>query len=203
MRTLFRSLPALCIRLLWSAFMKGSQILKREALRKLRKKEKPCIVGVVSEVSKAKTSLAQYFLNTSSSFVYVTAVLFQLLPVKLQESGVIKKRAFQTEENCSRRLTILPEFVNISVRIYNGKAFVRTKISEGKVGHKFGEFCFYSERKSYEKQMSEWCQRSKTDGGGGAEGSNDGYDNRDSYLTAVNAFITRVMLVAALQVNHS
>ena len=48
MRTLFRSLPALCIRLLWSAFLKGSQILKREALRKLRKKEKPCIV--VSQV---------------------------------------------------------------------------------------------------------------------------------------------------------
>ncbi|KAI9377719.1 hypothetical protein POPTR_019G101950v4 [Populus trichocarpa] len=39
----------------------------------------------------------------------------------------------------SRRSTLLPEFVNSSVRIYNGKTFVRTKISEGKVGLKFGE----------------------------------------------------------------
>ena len=40
----------------------------------------------------------------------------------------------------SRRSSILPEFVNCSVRIYNGKTPVRCKITEGKVGHKFGEF---------------------------------------------------------------
>ncbi|KAK8563214.1 hypothetical protein V6N12_011267 [Hibiscus sabdariffa] len=36
----------------------------------------------------------------------------------------------------SRRSTILPEFVDQTVRIYNGKNFVRCKITEGKVGHK-------------------------------------------------------------------
>nr|AKI85069.1 ribosomal protein S19 [Hypseocharis bilobata] len=40
----------------------------------------------------------------------------------------------------SRRSTILPEFVGLTVQIYNGKQFVRCKITEGKVGHKFGEF---------------------------------------------------------------
>nr|AQK77836.1 ribosomal protein S19 [Lophophytum mirabile subsp. bolivianum] len=40
----------------------------------------------------------------------------------------------------SRRSSILPEFMDYSVRIYNGKSPVRCKITEGKVGHKFGEF---------------------------------------------------------------
>lgn len=42
----------------------------------------------------------------------------------------------------SRRSSILPEFVDCSVLIYNGKTFVRCKITDGKVGHKFGEFAF-------------------------------------------------------------
>ncbi|CAO2840174.1 unnamed protein product [Amaranthus hypochondriacus] len=46
----------------------------------------------------------------------------------------------------SRRSTILPEFVGSVVRIYNGKSFVRCKITEGKVGHKFGEFAFTRKR---------------------------------------------------------
>jgi ribosomal protein S19 len=42
----------------------------------------------------------------------------------------------------SRRSSISPEFVDCSVLIYNGKTPVRCKITEGKVGHKFGEFAF-------------------------------------------------------------
>uniref|UniRef100_A0A2P2JXC6 Ribosomal protein S19 n=3 Tax=Rhizophora mucronata TaxID=61149 RepID=A0A2P2JXC6_RHIMU len=47
----------------------------------------------------------------------------------------------------SRRSTILPEFVNTTVRIYNGKTFIRCKINEGKVGHKFGEFALTRKRR--------------------------------------------------------
>lgn len=47
----------------------------------------------------------------------------------------------------SRRSTILPEFVDSFVRIYNGKTHVRCKITEGKVGHKFGEFAFTRKRR--------------------------------------------------------
>ncbi|XVE94254.1 hypothetical protein REPUB_Repub01dG0265700 [Reevesia pubescens] len=47
----------------------------------------------------------------------------------------------------SRRSTILPEFVDQTVRIYNGKNFIRCKITEGKVGHKFGEFALTRKRK--------------------------------------------------------
>ncbi|KAF5457104.1 hypothetical protein F2P56_021235 [Juglans regia] len=47
----------------------------------------------------------------------------------------------------SRRSIIWPEFVNCVVRIYNGKAFVRCKLTEQKVGHKFGEFALTRKRR--------------------------------------------------------
>jgi small subunit ribosomal protein S19 len=49
----------------------------------------------------------------------------------------------------SRRSSILPEFVGSSVLIYNGKTHVRCKITEGKVGHKFGEFVFTRRRRPH------------------------------------------------------
>ena len=54
----------------------------------------------------------------------------------------------------SRRSTILPEFVDTTVRIYNGKTTVRCKINEGKVGHKFGEFALTRKRKTREQQSN-------------------------------------------------
>ncbi|CAN6566581.1 hypothetical protein ACFX15_039740 [Malus domestica] len=47
----------------------------------------------------------------------------------------------------SRRSTILPEFVGTTVRIYNGKNHIRCKITEEKVGHKFGEFAMTRKRR--------------------------------------------------------
>jgi small subunit ribosomal protein S19 len=40
----------------------------------------------------------------------------------------------------SRRSTILPQFVGISFAVHNGKKFVAVAVTEGMVGHKFGEF---------------------------------------------------------------
>jgi small subunit ribosomal protein S19 len=40
----------------------------------------------------------------------------------------------------SRRSVILPQFVGINFAVYNGKKFISVTISEGMVGHKFGEF---------------------------------------------------------------
>nr|YP_009277411.1 ribosomal protein S19 [Ophioglossum californicum]YP_010439829.1 ribosomal protein S19 [Ophioglossum vulgatum]AOH05882.1 ribosomal protein S19 [Ophioglossum californicum]UTD44875.1 ribosomal protein S19 [Ophioglossum vulgatum] len=40
----------------------------------------------------------------------------------------------------SRRSSILPEFVGCYAQIYTGKVFVRSRITNEKVGHKFGEF---------------------------------------------------------------
>ena len=40
----------------------------------------------------------------------------------------------------SRKSTIIPDFVGVSVLIYNGKKFIPITISEDMVGHKLGEF---------------------------------------------------------------
>ncbi len=40
----------------------------------------------------------------------------------------------------SRRSTITPDFVGITVSIYNGKKFTPIYITENMVGHKLGEF---------------------------------------------------------------
>ncbi|EOA13998.1 hypothetical protein CARUB_v10027130mg [Capsella rubella] len=62
-----------------------------------------------------------------------------------------KKNAALNKKIWSRRSTILPEYVDSSVRIYNGKTHVRCKITEGKVGHKFGEFAFTRKVKKHAK----------------------------------------------------
>lgn len=40
----------------------------------------------------------------------------------------------------SRRSTILPEFVGITLAVHNGKKFIPVFVSENMVGHKLGEF---------------------------------------------------------------
>lgn len=40
----------------------------------------------------------------------------------------------------SRRSTILPEFVGVTIAIHNGKKFLPIFITEDMVGHKLGEF---------------------------------------------------------------
>jgi small subunit ribosomal protein S19 len=40
----------------------------------------------------------------------------------------------------SRRSTILPDFVGITIGVHNGKTFVPVAIKEGMVGMKLGEF---------------------------------------------------------------
>ena len=40
----------------------------------------------------------------------------------------------------SRKSTIIPEFIGVSLLIHNGKKFIPIKISEEMVGHKLGEF---------------------------------------------------------------
>ncbi|RME69778.1 MAG: 30S ribosomal protein S19 [Verrucomicrobia bacterium] len=40
----------------------------------------------------------------------------------------------------SRRSTITPEFVGLTINVHNGKNFVSVFITENMVGHKLGEF---------------------------------------------------------------
>lgn len=64
-----------------------------------------------------------------------------LLKIKKNKDLLANKKIW------SRRSVILPEFVGHTVRIYNGRTFVRCKITEAKVGHKFGEFAYTRKRR--------------------------------------------------------
>ncbi|KAJ6758058.1 40S RIBOSOMAL PROTEIN S19 MITOCHONDRIAL [Salix koriyanagi] len=78
--------------------------------------------------------LTNLFIRDFASGVpFIDACLYRL---KQKNESISNKKIW------SRRSTILPEYINSYVRIYNGKTFVRVKITEGKVGHKFGEFAF-------------------------------------------------------------
>ena len=52
-------------------------------------------------------------------------------------SSVIDRRVIKT---WSRRSTIVPEMVGITLAVHNGKKFIPVFISENMVGHKLGEF---------------------------------------------------------------
>ena len=42
----------------------------------------------------------------------------------------------------SRRSTILPDFVGLTIAVHNGKQHIPVYVSENMVGHKLGEFAF-------------------------------------------------------------
>jgi ribosomal protein S19 len=58
-----------------------------------------------------------------------------------------KKDLLMNRKVWSRRSSVLPEFVGCTFRIYNGKNHIRCKITEEKVGHKFGEFALTRKRR--------------------------------------------------------
>jgi small subunit ribosomal protein S19 len=53
-------------------------------------------------------------------------------------SGQKGKR--QVIKTWSRRSTIVPEMVGLTIAVYNGKRFIPVFITENMVGHKLGEF---------------------------------------------------------------
>nr|ULQ69752.1 ribosomal protein S19 [Mayaca fluviatilis]ULQ69773.1 ribosomal protein S19 [Mayaca fluviatilis] len=59
------------------------------------------------------------------------------------------RESLMSRQIWSRRSSISPEFVDCSVLIYNGKTPVRCKITEAKVGHKFGEFASTRRRRPH------------------------------------------------------
>ena len=49
----------------------------------------------------------------------------------------------------SRQSVVLPQFVDNSFTVHNGKTFVPIKVSEEMVGHKFGEFAITRKRATH------------------------------------------------------
>jgi small subunit ribosomal protein S19 len=54
---------------------------------------------------------------------------------RAQKAGI--RKPIQT---WSRRSTITPDFVGLTLNVHNGKAFVPVFVTENMVGHKLGEF---------------------------------------------------------------
>ncbi len=65
---------------------------------------------------------------------YVDAKLMKKVE-QVKASG--EKRVIKT---WSRRSTIFPEMVGLTLAVYNGKKFVPVFVTENMVGHKLGEF---------------------------------------------------------------
>ena len=59
----------------------------------------------------------------------------------------------------SRQSVVLPHFVDNSFTVHNGKAFVPIKVSEGMVGHKFGEFAITRRRAAHKTNRKKQTTR--------------------------------------------
>lgn len=65
---------------------------------------------------------------------YIEPKLFDKV-VAAQES-----RSAKVIKTWSRRSTIIPEMVGLTLAVHNGKKFIPVFVSENMVGHKLGEF---------------------------------------------------------------
>ena len=54
----------------------------------------------------------------------------------------------------SRNSKIIPKFVGLTFKVYNGKNYIELPITEEMIGHKFGEFVFTRARFSFKKKKS-------------------------------------------------
>jgi small subunit ribosomal protein S19 len=62
-------------------------------------------------------------------------------PKLLSKVGVAQEsRSNRVIKTWSRRSTIVPEMVGITLAVHNGKKFVPVFVTEDMVGHKLGEF---------------------------------------------------------------
>jgi len=53
----------------------------------------------------------------------------------------------------NKNLTIIPEYINYFVNVYNGKTFINIKINEKMIGFKFGEFINTRKKHIYKKKI--------------------------------------------------
>ena len=54
----------------------------------------------------------------------------------------------------SRNSKIIPKFIGLTFKVYNGKNYIELSITEEMIGHKFGEFVFTRAKFSFKKKKS-------------------------------------------------
>lgn len=60
------------------------------------------------------------------------------LQKKVQQA--VEKNDKKVIKTWSRRSTILPDFIGLTLAVHNGKKFIPVYVTENMVGHKLGEF---------------------------------------------------------------
>jgi small subunit ribosomal protein S19 len=70
---------------------------------------------------------------------------------KVKNSTLVFKNNIKT---ISKNSIILPKFIGITLRVYNGKAFIIVKVIDEMVGHKLGEFVSTRKQFSYKKKKN-------------------------------------------------
>ena len=65
---------------------------------------------------------------------YFDVTLFKKVKKSKEESSKSPVKTW------SRRSTIIPDFVGVTISVYNGKSFIPVYVTEDMVGHKLGEF---------------------------------------------------------------
>jgi small subunit ribosomal protein S19 len=53
----------------------------------------------------------------------------------------------------NKSFTILPEYIDNFISIYNGKSFINLKITNKMIGYKFGEFIYTRKKHIYKKKI--------------------------------------------------
>jgi|TARA_B110000902_G_scaffold153697_1_gene176520 small subunit ribosomal protein S19 len=66
----------------------------------------------------------------------------------LQECDTTKNEIFTN----NRESTIVPQFVGLTINVYNGKEFSKLRITEAMIGHKLGEFSPTRKQFSFKKK---------------------------------------------------
>jgi small subunit ribosomal protein S19 len=71
----------------------------------------------------------------------------------------------------SRRSTVVPDFVGLTIAVHNGKQHVPVYISENMVGHKLGEFALTRIFKSHGTADKKLAEAANAPKGGGMPGA--------------------------------
>ena len=76
--------------------------------------------------------------------------------VDFQYFSNIKEVKEQLNKNTAIKITrnseILPAFLGLTFNVHNGKSYSEINITDGMIGHKFGEFSFTRSRFIYKKK---------------------------------------------------
>lgn len=70
---------------------------------------------------------------------------------KKSELSFNKTESSYTKIKTSRNTTIVPEYVERTLKVHNGKTWAEVTVKEEMIGHKFGEFSFTRKRFSFKK----------------------------------------------------